>query len=138
MTMTAHRKEVHMLWNFAATFLPPTDLAVGEGDLLLTMDLPGLTSADLDIQLVDDYLIVRGERKRPELSEGTVWAHRERGFGRFERRIQLPKGVDADKITASMDNGVLSLIVPKPDQLKPRTITIGPGDTQHQLEPAAA
>jgi HSP20 family protein len=129
-----------MLWNFATTFLPPADMAVSEGDLLLTFDLPGLTSEDLEIELVDDYLFVRGERKRPQLSEGTVWAHTERGYGRFERRIQLPKGVDADKITASMDNGVLSLIVPKPERLKPRTITIGAGEhiEQRELEPAGA
>jgi HSP20 family protein len=129
-----------MLWNFATTFLPPADVAVSEGDLLLTIDLPGLTSDDLDIELVDDYLYLRGERRRPQLSEGTFWAHTERAFGRFERRIQLPKGVDADNITASMDNGVLSLIVPKPERLKPHTIAIGSGahTEQRELEPANA
>jgi HSP20 family protein len=128
-----------MLWNFATTFLPAADVAVSEGDLLLTIDLPGLTTDDLELELVDDYLFVRGERKRPQLSDGTFWARTERGFGRFERRIQLPKGVDADKITASMDNGVLSLIVPKPERLKPRTIAIGSGERaeQRELEPAA-
>jgi HSP20 family protein len=121
-----------------AAFLPAADVAVSEGDLLLTMDLPGLTSDDLEIELVDGHLFVRGERKQPALSEGTLWAHRERGFGRFERRIELPKGVDADKITASMDNGVLSLIVPKPERLRPRTIAIGPGEQQRQLQTANA
>jgi HSP20 family protein len=121
-----------------AAFLPAADVAVSDGDLLLTLDLPGLTSDDIELELVDGHLFVRGERKQPALSKGTVWAHRERGFGRFERRIELPKGVDAEKITASIDNGVLSLIVPKPERLKPRTIAIGSGEQQRELETMTA
>lgn len=121
-----------------AAFLPQADVTVGDGDMVLTMDLPGLTADDLEIELVDGGLSVRGERKRPEVPEGTRWAHNERAFGRFERRVKLPDGVDPDKITASMDNGVLSLIVPKPDKMVPRTIQIGSGSEQRQLETTAA
>ena len=121
-----------------AAFLPPADVMVSDGDVILTMDLPGLTADDLEIELVDGYLSVRGERKRPEVAEGTRWAHMERGFGRFERRIALPQGVDPDKVTASYDNGVLSLLVPKPDRLVPRQIQIGTGEGQRQLETSAA
>jgi len=119
-------------------FLAPADVAVSENDVLLTMDLPGLTADDLHIEALDGQLIVRGERRRPELSEGSRWAHAERTFGRFERRIQLPHDIDAEAITASMDNGVLSLIVPKPEALKPRTITIGSGQEQAQLATSTA
>jgi HSP20 family protein len=123
-----------------ATFVPPADVTAGDGDLVLTMDLPGFTSEDLQIELVDGYLSVRGERRRPQVPEGTRWAHTERAFGSFVRRIKLPDGVDPDTITASMDNGVLSLIVPKPERLRPRTITIGTGadSEQRQLETSAA
>ncbi len=146
-------KEVYeMLWTdpFAsfsaqanrAAFVPAADVTVSDGDMVLTMDLPGLTAADLGIELVDGYLTVRGERKRPEVSEGSRWAHTERTFGRFERRIKLPDGVDPDKVTASMDNGVLLLIIPKPERMIPRTITIGLGGEQRteqrQLETTAA
>ena len=137
-----------MLWNDAFTpfstqfhragFLPPADVTVSDGDLVLTLDVPGLTADDLEIELVDGYLSVRGERKRPEVAEGTRWAHMERGFGRFERRIALPQGVDPDKVTASYDNGVLSLLVPKPERLIPRQIQIGTGGAQRQLETSAA
>ncbi len=119
-------------------FLAPADVTVSDNDMVLTMDLPGLTADDLHIEVLDGQLIVRGERRRPELSEGSHWAHAERTFGRFERRIQLPRGVDPDAITASMDNGVLSLIVPKPEALKPRTIAIGAGQEQPQLATSAA
>src|SRR5215207_11395890 len=91
-------------------FVPATDLAVSEGDLVLTMDVPGLTSDELSIELLDGHLVVRGERKRPDVAEGTGFTHRERAFGQFERRIKVPDGIDPDAITASMDNGVLSLI----------------------------
>jgi HSP20 family protein len=122
----------------AATFLPPADVTVSEGDLVLTFDLPGLTADDVSIELADGFLTVRGERKRPELPNGTSWIHSERAFGSFARRIAVPKGVDADAIMASMDNGVLSLIVPKPERLKPRTIEIASGAERKELEPTAA
>ena len=121
-----------------AGFLPAVDVAVSDHDMVLTMDLPGLTADDLEIQAVNGELIVRGERKRPELAEGSRWAFTERTFGAFERRVRLPNGVDAEGITASMTNGVLSLIVPKPEAMKPKTISIGAGTEQRQLETTAA
>ena len=51
-------------------FLPPADVTVSDSDLVLTMDLPGLTAEDLDIELLDGYLTVRGERRRPEVPAG--------------------------------------------------------------------
>jgi HSP20 family protein len=117
-------------------FVPATDVTVGEGDLVLTLDLPGLTAEDVSIELADGTLTVRGERNRPQLADGATWVHAERAFGAFERRITVPKGVDADRIAASMDNGVLSLIIPKPDRLKPKTIAIGSATEQRRLEAA--
>jgi len=102
------------------------------------MDVPGLTTDDVQIEALNGQLVVRGARKRPELAEGARIGFSERPYGAFERRIQLPAGVDPDAITASIDNGVLSLIVPKPDAMKPRTIAIGSGGEQHQLETNAA
>jgi len=121
-----------------AAFVPAADLMVSEGDLVLTMDLPGLTAEDLEIEVLDGYLVVRGERRRPEIGQGVSVAHAERSFGGFERRIKVPEGVDPDRITASMDHGVLSLLVPKPERLKPRTIQITTGEEQHQLETTSA
>jgi HSP20 family protein len=119
-------------------FLPAADVTVSEGDVVLTMDLPGLTPEDLDIQFLDGYLVVRGERRRPQVADGVTWMHSERTFGSFERRIRLPEGVDADRIAATMVNGVLSLIVPKPERLKPRQITIDSHGEQRELETASA
>jgi HSP20 family protein len=121
-------------------FIPATDVAVSDGDLVLTMDVPGLTQADLSIEMLDGYLVVRGERKVPEVSDKANLTHRERTYGKFERRIKVPDGVDPDAITASLDNGVLSLIVPKPEKMKPKAISIGTGSgtEQRQLETTAS
>lgn len=139
-----------MLWSFdpfepllgqagrAPVFVPAADVLVSDGDLLLTMDVPGLSQDELSIELLDDYLVVRGERAPASLPGNASVAHRERAFGAFERRIKLPGGVDADAIMASLDGGVLSLIVPKPEQLKPKKIAIGSSNGQPQLETAAA
>ena len=87
--------------------------------------------------MLDQELVLRGERKRPDLADGASWTHSERPFGAFERRIRLPQGVDPDTITASLDEGVLSLIVPKPERLMPKAIQIGAAK-QPELEATAS
>jgi HSP20 family protein len=118
-------------------FLPPADLIVSDNDMVLTMDVPGFTADDLTIEVVNNELIVRGERKRPQLAEGSRLAFTERMFGTFERRLQLPRAVEPDAITASVDHGVLSLLIPKPEAMKPKTITIR-STKQRELETATA
>jgi HSP20 family protein len=118
-----------------SAFLPAADVTVSSGDLVLTLDLPGLTTDDIDIELVDDALTVRGARKRSELADGTTWALAERAFGAFERTFRVPRGVDPDSIAATMENGVLSLIIPKPERLQPKRIAVG---TQRELETTTA
>ncbi len=120
--------------NQGSAFMPPLDVPVGEADLVLTMDLPGFTADDVEIEMLNGYLTIRGERRRPGAADGMTFAHAERPFGRFERQVRVPEGVDPDAITASMDHGVLSLIVPKPERMKPRNIAIEAGKEQRQLE----
>jgi HSP20 family protein len=121
-----------------AAFLPAADLAVSESDLVLTLDLPGLTPEDLAIEVQNDELTVRGERKPREASDATSHVYAQRPFGKFEHRIQIPDGVDADSITASMEHGVLSLIVPKPEPVKPKKIAVGSKRQERELEAAPA
>jgi HSP20 family protein len=117
-------------------FVPPADVAVSDSDIVVTMDLPGLTSENISIEVVDNALTVRGERRRAQAPEGTEFAHLERGVGRFERSVRLPAGVDPDTVTASLEDGVLSLIVPKPDHVRPKTIRIESGDRPKELATA--
>jgi HSP20 family protein len=94
-------------------YQPPVDVTVSERDLVLTMDVPGLTAEDLSIDLVDGHLVVRGERPEAFLPDGSRFDRRERAHGRFERVIEMAHEVDADAITANVDHGVLSIIAPK-------------------------
>jgi len=119
-------------------FVPAGDVAVGEDDLVLTFDVPGLTSDDLSVEIQDDFLVLRGERKRPNVDGNTSFVHVERPFGAFERRVRVPRGINPDRITASLNDGVLSLIVSKPERMKPKAIAIGTGTEQRELETATA
>ena len=120
----------------SAAFVPHADVTVSESDAVLTFDLPGVAPDDVEVEVLGGSLVIRGERRRPDIGEGTTWTHSERAFGRFERRIKLPEGVDADAITASFEHGVLSLIVPKPERMKPKTIAIGGGVERRELTTA--
>lgn len=74
-------------------------------------------------------LTLRGERQYPYGDDGDRGVRRvERGFGRFERSLRVPRGLDPDAIEASFTNGVLRLRIPKPESLRPRRIEITGGD----------
>lgn len=129
-----------------AALVPAADVAFGSDDLVFTLDVPGMTPDDLTIEVQDGCLSVRGERPRPAAAEGATYVRAERPCGAFERRFLLPEGTDPEAIVASVQNGVLSLIVPKPERVKPRAIPIGARradregaiDEQRELEGAAA
>jgi HSP20 family protein len=112
-----------------AAFIPPADVLVSDEGVTVQMDVPGLSHEDLDIQLENDTLTIRGERRFPyELREGErVWRHIERRFGRFARTLRVPGGMDPNAVEASLSDGVLSLRIPKPESLKPHRVEVRPG-----------
>lgn len=107
-------------------WVPAMDVAE-EGDAyVLRADLPGLDREDVSIEVQDRALRISGERtytRKPEHDGG--FYRLERSYGRFERTITLPEGVDASAIEASFDKGVLELHIPKPVEAKPHRIEIG-------------
>ncbi|HXG52953.1 MAG TPA: Hsp20/alpha crystallin family protein [candidate division Zixibacteria bacterium] len=94
------------------TWCPATDACVKDGRYIIRMDLPGVDPKDLDLSVVEGTLTVKGERKLAQEMEGAVYDYREIGYGRFERSLPLPKGVDAEKITARYEHGVLEISMP--------------------------
>ena len=109
-------------------WIPAMDLVETEDSLVLRADLPGMTQEDVEIEVKDRTLTISGER-RSESEEKKEGFHRvERAFGRFSRALALPDGVDAERIAASFDNGVLEVKIPKPEESKPHRIEIGAGD----------
>lgn len=105
----------------AKTFSPRMDIDEKEGVYTILLDLPGLKKEDIKVDLHDSVLTVSGERVR---AEGTGEKYSERSFGRFERSITLPTAVDAEKVEAKFEDGVLRLTLPQVAAAKPHTIKI--------------
>src|SRR5919201_5837027 len=106
---------------------PAMDLTESEGHLVLKADLPGLSQDDVKIEVTDNVLTISGERRSEQEQRKEGFYRLERAFGSFSRSLTLPEGVDADKIEASFDNGVLEVTIPKPEEVKPRRVSISPG-----------
>jgi len=105
-------------------WLPAMDLLERENEYVLRVDLPGVKPEDVKVELQNDVLTISGER-HAEHEERKEGAYRlERGYGRFTRSLTLPEGVDPAKIAARLENGVLEVIVPKPEERKPQRIAI--------------
>ncbi|MFH0924504.1 MAG: Hsp20/alpha crystallin family protein [bacterium] len=97
------------------TWSPTTDIYETDNNIILKTELPGLTDKDVEIDVIDNYLIIKGERKTKRDFEEEVYHCIERSFGNFRRTFTLPTLVSKDQITASFNNGVLKLVIPKED-----------------------
>ena len=120
--------------------VPAADVVVTNDDVIVHMDVPGLSADKLDIELENDVLTVRGERPYPYVTDGDqrAWQRVERGFGRFERSLRVPQGLDPEAVAAELVDGVLTIRIPKPETAKPRRVEIKPSGETRQLEAAAA
>jgi HSP20 family protein len=112
-----------------AGWLPAVDLHETAQDYTVQMDLPGVNSKDLKIELLEGVLTIKGERKsESHPAEGGATAHRlERVAGAFERAFRLPGRIDAGEVKASYKDGVLTVRVPKAPESVGREITIEVG-----------
>jgi len=107
-----------------AVWAPRTDLVETEDSYRLHLDVPGLTKDDLKINYQDNQLTISGERTSDRTDEGEEYVRVERSFGQFYRAFSLPRTVNADGISAAYENGVLTITVPKTEDVKPRQIEI--------------
>ncbi len=110
-------------------FTPLIDVRETKDDYVVLVDLPGVKSEDMTIEVNDQVLTISGSRIPVETGESQVV---ERPFGSFVRNLTLPKGVESDKIAADYTDGVLELRIPKPAQAKPKKIAVG-GTTQKAI-----
>jgi HSP20 family protein len=113
-------------------WVPAMDLAEEGDELVLRADLPGLTEDDVEVEVKDRVLTVSGERRAEEKKEGEGYYRVERAFGSFSRSLSLPDGIDADKVRAEFDNGVLEVRIPKPEERKTHRVQIGNGSVEGQ------
>lgn len=103
---------------------PALSLWADEQNVYAEADLPAMDPAKIEVTVTEgNQLTIQGERSAPEAS-GAVWVRQERPFGRFTRSVTLPVMVDADKVDARYEDGVLRLTLPKSEAAKPRKITV--------------
>ncbi len=110
-------------------WIPPMDLVETAESYVLHADLPGLSDADVNIELEDNVLTISGERTAEHENREEGYYRVERAFGAFSRSLTLPEGVNPDAVQAHFDRGVLEIRIPKPEQRKPRKVAIGVGDS---------
>ena len=107
-----------------SAWTPAVDIFDTEEAIVLRAELPGLGPDDIDIEIDDNVLTLKGERRFQETVDEGRFYRLERAYGHFQRSVTLPQGVKADEISADFDNGVLTVRVPKADEVKPRKISI--------------
>jgi HSP20 family protein len=111
----------------ATAWAPALDISERKDAYLVTVELPGVEAEDLEITLEDGLLTIQGERHFAHDSSEQHFHRVERRYGAFRRAITLPAQVQAEQIEASVDNGVLQILVPKMEEATPKRIKIRPG-----------
>ena len=108
----------------AAGVFPALNLSEDVDNLYVRAELPGVIPEEIEINIKENNLIIKGERKITTEGEKVSYHRREREAGSFRRIISLPTRVDADKVTAACKNGVLTVTLPKAAEAKPRQIEV--------------
>ena len=103
---------------------PQVDIHEDENVITVKADLPGVKLEDIDIQLTNDTLTVTGERRFQDEERKSGYVRVERAYGSFKRTFTLGVPVDADKIKASFKDGVLTISLPKSDEIKPKKVQV--------------
>jgi HSP20 family protein len=103
---------------------PPVDIYETENELVLKADVPEVDPKNVAIQMENGTLTLKGERRFDEQRNGRGFHRIERGYGSFVRAFSLPDTVEPDKVKADYKNGVLTVVLPKKEVAKPRTINV--------------
>lgn len=113
--------------------LMPVDLFRDGEQYVLHADLPGVDPGSVDVDLDGSQLTIRAQRTADN-RDGVRWLARERGAGQFLRQFTLGEGVDLDRISASYESGVLSVIIPVSERAKPRKIEVESRDHRQAID----
>jgi HSP20 family protein len=106
------------------TWTPSVDVSESPDGYDFAVELPGMSPEGVEVEVKESVLIIKGERKSSEPKGGVRFHHRERPAGRFARAFRMPKPVDAEGVTASYRDGILSVSVPLRAEAKPRKIPV--------------
>jgi len=120
-----------------AAWAPAIDISERKDAYLVAAELPGVKADDLEITFEDGLLTIQGERRFAHDSAEEKMHRTERHYGAFRRSITLPSHVEADKIEASTQDGVLQIMVPKAPDVQAKRIQVRAGQADHGLTPSA-
>ncbi|MBX3011580.1 MAG: Hsp20/alpha crystallin family protein [Caldilineaceae bacterium] len=116
--------EMPVLWRRGEGYSLALDVAEQNDKYIVKASVPGIKPEDVEITLTDNVLTIKGETKTETETQEENYHLRERRFGSFMRSIALPNTIDADKIEAVNENGVLTLTLPKAEAVKPKRIEV--------------
>jgi HSP20 family protein len=108
----------------AARDFPPINIWLGDNSVVVTAELPGVIRDDVTLNLQEDVLTLEGKREPKLQQENVNWQRRERAYGSFSRTVQLPYRVDADKVQARFNNGILEIELERLEADRPKKIEI--------------
>jgi HSP20 family protein len=100
------------------------DVIENKDEVIVKASVPGMKPDDIDITLTGDQLTIKGETKSEEKIEEGSYVRKERRYGAFQRTLTLPTAVMSDKAKAEFENGVLTLTLPKSEEVKPKSIKV--------------
>jgi len=116
----------------AGMVMPQINVSETDKELRITAEMPGVSEKDVDITLDDGVLTIRGEKKMEKKEDKENFHYMERSYGQFQRSLRVPNSINADQVQASVENGVLTVILPKNmAQEKTRHIQVKGGSTSH-------
>jgi HSP20 family protein len=118
----------------AGNFVPPVDVYEDEHNLVLKLEVPGVNEEDLDVQVENNTLTVKGERKFEKEEKEENFHRIERRYGTFLRTFRLPTTIDSDKVEAHYDKGILKIALAKRAEAKPKQIKVGAGNGSTTLQ----
>lgn len=106
------------------SWMPALDVIDSETEITIKAEVPGMAAKDVNVSISGNVLTLSGEKEESKEEKGENFYVSERRFGSFRRAVELPEGVDADKITAEQTNGVLTVRIPRSKAAKPKSIPI--------------
>jgi len=110
--------------NGATALMPSMDVTETDKEIEITAELPGLEEKDVQVNIADNILTIRGEKKVEKEQKDKNYRLVERSYGSFERTLELPEGVNADAIKANISKGLLKVTVPKPAPAQAKKIEV--------------
>jgi len=122
----------------SGSFIPAVDVYEDEHKVVLKLEVPGVKEQDLDVQVENQTLTVRGQRSFEKEEKEENFQRIERRYGSFSRSFTLPNTINAESVNASYENGVLKIELEKREEAKPKQIKVNVGGSKKAIEGAKA